>query len=188
MARLGLLRGLLGDSWGLEELDLRMDEKVKEHMQRPDVRKLADEIMWKGAADAMLHATVNVGTIQGGTKINMSPSQCDLEVDIRIPIAVETDVVEGKIDEMLEDFPTASYSIRKDHSHEPGYSDPDHKMVSLLQANAKTLRGRSPLAVCSLGATDCKHFRSAGIPAFANGPHPRGMAERDEKVSVEEFL
>jgi acetylornithine deacetylase/succinyl-diaminopimelate desuccinylase family protein len=172
----------------LEKLDLGMDESIRNHMQQPDVRKLADEIMWPGASNSMLFPTVNIGTIQGGTSINMVPSECIFTADIRIPIGVETKAVREYIDDLLQQFKGVSYSTRENHSHEAAYSDPKHEMVSLLQDNVRALRGEIPLALCSLGATDCKHFLSHGIPAYAYGPHPRGMAERDEKVSIEEFL
>jgi acetylornithine deacetylase/succinyl-diaminopimelate desuccinylase-like protein len=172
----------------LEKLDLRMDENIRKHMQQPDVRKLADVIMWPGASNSMLFPTVNIGTIQGGTSINMVPSECTFTADIRIPIGVETKAVREYIDKTVQNFDGVSYSIRENHSHEAAYSDPKHEIVSLLQNNARALRGEIPLAICSLGATDCKHFRSHGIPAYAYGPHPRGMAERDEKVSIDEFL
>jgi succinyl-diaminopimelate desuccinylase len=172
----------------LEKLDLGMDEDIKRHMQQPDVRKLADEIMWKGASTAMLFPSVNIGTIQGGTSINMVPSECTFAADIRIPIGVQTESVIDYIDDVVREFESVSYAIRENHSHPATYSNPKHEAVTLLQNNAKAVRGHKPLAICSLGATDCKHFRTYGIPAFAYGPHPRGMAERDEKVSVDEFL
>ena len=172
----------------LEKLDLGMDESIRRHMQQPDVRKLADEIMWPGASNSMLFPTVNIGTIQGGTSINMVPSECAFTADVRIPIGVKTEAVRKYIDDVVQDFEGVSHSVRENHSHGAAYSDPKHEMVGLLQNNARALRGEIPLALCSLGATDCKHFRSHGIPAYAYGPHPRGMAERDEKVSIEEFL
>lgn len=172
----------------LEKVDLGMDKKILEYMQQPDVRKLADEIMWEGASNSMLFPTVNIGTIQGGTSINMVPSECTFATDIRIPIGVKTEAVRNYIDGIVGDCKGVSYTVRQNHSHEPAYSEPNHEAVRLLQNNARALRGSTPLAICSLGATDCKHFRTHGIPAYAYGPHPRGMAERDEKVSIEEFL
>lgn len=174
----------------LEKIDFGMDESLKKHMQQPEVRKVADEIMWQGAADAMLFPSVNVGTMGGGAKINMVPSECMFAVEVRIPIGVSSQAIRTHIDGLLaKDFPSGSYTVRENHSHEPTYSYPGHELVSMLQKNAKAVRGgREPLAICSLGATDCKHFRSHRIPAYEYGPHPRGMAERDEKVSVEEFL
>ena len=172
----------------LEKIDLGMDESIRRHMQQPDVRKLADEIMWQGASNSMLFPTVNIGTIQGGTSINMVPSECLFTADVRIPIGVKTEAVREYIDDIVQQFEGISVSVRENHSHGAAYSDPKHEMVALLQNNARALRGETPLALCSLGATDCKHFRTNGIPAYAYGPHPRGMAERDEKVSIEEFM
>ena len=167
-----------------------MDEELKRYMQQPEVRQVADEIMWPGAADAMLIPTVNIGVIQGGTKNNMIPSECVFEVDIRIPIGVSTESILARIDGMLiKDFPTASYAIHENHSHISTHSEPHHEVVDILQKNAELVRGgKQPVPICSLGATDCKHFRRHKIPAYAYGPHPRGMAERDEKVSIQEFL
>jgi len=172
----------------LEKVDFGMDKDIKRHIEQPDVRKVADEIMWEGAADAMVFLSINIGTIQGGEKINMIPSECTFAADIRMPIGVESKAVLESIDCILADFSGVSYSVREDHSHSAEHSDPNHELVGLIQNNARTLRGQTPLAICSLGATDCKHFRAHGIPAFAYGPHPRGMAERDEKVSVQDFL
>lgn len=45
-----------------------------------------------------------------------------------------------------------------------------------------------PLAIPSLGATDCKHYRYRGIPAYVFGVSPETMGARNESVSVEEFL
>jgi succinyl-diaminopimelate desuccinylase len=101
----------------LEKVDFGIDEEIKRHMQQPDVRKITDEIMWEGAADAMLFPSVNIGTIQGGEKINMIPSQCTFAADIRVPIGVESKAVLESIDSILADFSGASYSIREDHSH-----------------------------------------------------------------------
>jgi acetylornithine deacetylase/succinyl-diaminopimelate desuccinylase-like protein len=172
----------------LEERDLGMDESIRGYMQQPGVRKLADEIMRPGASNSMLFPTVNIGTIQGGTSINMVASECTFTADIRIPIGAETKAVREYIDDTVQHFDGVSYSVRENHSHEAACSDPKHEMVSLLQKNARALRGEIPSGLCSLGATDCKHFRSHGIPSYVYGLHPRGMAERDARVSIDEFL
>lgn len=173
----------------LEDLDVDMDADIKKHMQLPQVRKVADDIMWPGAADAMSKITVNIGTISGGVKINMIPSHCTFEADLRIPVGVATEIVRSHIDKILKNgFPTASYVVHENHSYPSTHSEPVHKMITLLQCNAEIVRGKAPVSISSLGATDCKHFRRHGIPAYAYGPRPQGMAEIDEKVSVDEFL
>lgn len=40
----------------------------------------------------------------------------------------------------------------------------------------------------SLGASDAKHWRRLGVPAFLYGCSPNNMAKPDEWVDVEEYL
>ena len=61
-------------------------------------------------------------------------------------------------------------------------------MVRHLQDNAEALLGARPPAIVSLGATDCRFWRAAGVPAYVYGPSPQGMGAPDESVSIEEFL
>lgn len=46
---------------------------------------------------------------------------------------------------------------------------------------------KKPVAIPSLGATDCQFWRYEGIPAYMFGLDPESMAARDENVSVDEF-
>ncbi|KAM0714320.1 hypothetical protein Q7P37_010107 [Cladosporium fusiforme] len=175
---------------GLETLTGEsMDDVLKQYLQREDVRKIADEVMGDGAGDAMLKPTVNIGKIQGGIKVNMIPATCVFEADIRLPIGLTADKILAKIDAIMEDIPEASYEVQEAASNPPAYSSHVHEMVKHIQANAeRTQDGTPPLPICSMGATDCKHFRYKGVPAFTIGPRPDGMGERDESVSVHEFL
>lgn len=175
---------------GLEKLTGEgMDDSLKQYLQREDVRHVADDIMGQGSGDAMLKPTVNIGTIQGGVKVNMIPATCVFEADIRLPVGLTAENILLKIDAMLEDIPEASYEIQEAASNPPAYSSHVHEMIKHIRTNAeKTKDGTPPLPICSLGATDCKHFRYNGIPAFTIGPRPDGMGGRDESVNVEEFL
>jgi acetylornithine deacetylase/succinyl-diaminopimelate desuccinylase-like protein len=61
-------------------------------------------------------------------------------------------------------------------------------MVNILAKNAETVTGKRPLAVPSIGATDCKFWRYNWVPAYVFGVSPETMGVRDESVSVDEFL
>ena len=39
--------------------------------------------------------TLNIGTIRGGLKVNMIPSECVVEADIRFPVGLEKQRVPG---------------------------------------------------------------------------------------------
>ena len=179
MQRLVALENLRGEG---------MDPDLRDYLQREDVRMVANEIMGAGAADSMLTPTVNIGTIRGGVKVNMIPSHCTFEVDIRLPIGLTKDSVLAKIEDILRDFPEASFEVQHAATNPSTASPRDHELVQLIQSNAEHVRGKRPLAIASLGATDCKHFRRNGVPAYSFGPSPDRMAEKDERVGVQEFL
>ncbi|KAK3643054.1 hypothetical protein LTR56_010428 [Elasticomyces elasticus] len=174
---------------GLESLvSETQDVDLARYLRRQDVRTVADNIMGEGAADSMLRPTVNVGTISGGAKVNMIPSSCSVEVDIRLPISLKAETVLSRIDELLCDIPEASYKVQAAASNPAARSPIEHELVDLIQRNAETIGRSKPLPIVSLGATDCKHFRYHGVPAYSYGPNPDTQAARDEKVSVEDFL
>jgi acetylornithine deacetylase/succinyl-diaminopimelate desuccinylase-like protein len=64
----------------------------------------------------------------------------------------------------------------------------DHPMVGILANNAEAVSGIRPVAIPSLGATDCKFWRYHNVPAYIYGPAPTRMAAADECVSVDEFI
>ena len=48
--------------------------------------------------------------------------------------------------------------------------------------------GRDAVPTVSLGASDAKHWRDAGVPAYLYGCAPNNMAKPDEWVDVEDYL
>jgi succinyl-diaminopimelate desuccinylase len=40
----------------------------------------------------------------------------------------------------------------------------------------------------SLGGTDARLWRQRAIPGLVHGPFPRGMAQADEHVEIEEYV
>src|SRR5438034_2437544 len=61
-------------------------------------------------------------------------------------------------------------------------------MMGILRANAKALGHPDPTPIVSLGGTDARLWRQRGIPALVHGTFPRGMAQADEHVEIDEFL
>jgi succinyl-diaminopimelate desuccinylase len=60
-------------------------------------------------------------------------------------------------------------------------------MVGHLVRNAARRLGYEPRPIVSLGGTDTRFWRVAGVPAFVYGCSPAGMGGIDESVSIEEF-
>lgn len=144
--------------------------------------------MGKGAADIAMKCTLNVGTIHGGLKVNMIPGSCVFEADIRMPLGLKAEDVMDVIHGVLKQYPEAKVEIQEAASNPAAACAHDHPMVDILARQAETVTGRRPVAIPSMGATDCKFYRYKGIPAYVFGVSPETMGAKNESVSVDEFL
>jgi succinyl-diaminopimelate desuccinylase len=174
----------------LEAIEAMVPEEpaaVRRALDRPEVQAAIDLSLGAGASGVARRVSMNVGTMQGGVKINMLPAECVLDVDFRLPVGVSrADVLaearriaaghEGvSMEELLADGPEANWS------------DPGHEMVGHLARNAASALGYAPQPIVSLGGTDTRFWRVRGVPAFVYGCSPAGMGAADESVSIEEF-
>ena len=172
----------------VESIVPKLDKGLEEYMKRQDVRDAVDAAMGKGAAGIMLKATLNIGTIHGGLKVNMIPDKCVFEADIRLPLGLKREEVMKVIHGILEQYPEASVEVQEAASNPAAACAYDHPMVEILAKKAEEVTGKKPVAVPSLGGTDCKFWRYKGVPAYVFGVSPESMAAVDESVSVEEFI
>jgi acetylornithine deacetylase/succinyl-diaminopimelate desuccinylase-like protein len=168
----------------VEAIQVDVPQELVNQVAKPEVQRLIDETMGAGTSDIILKPTVNVGTIKGGVKVNMIPDTCTFELDIRMPVGLLKEQVFDLIQHSIipKYAPAASIEIdvHQAASNPFSYSSPNHPMVGLLADNAETLASNladesgavRPLAIPSMGATDCKHYRYAGIPAFVYGCSP----------------
>lgn len=145
-----------------------------------------DEAQGPGAKDVVQRVTVNIGVIQGGLKVNMVPGTCWFEADIRLPPGLGRDEALGRVSQILAGYPHVT--MEEMNYSAPSVCDPSHEMVGIVRANARALGRSAPAPIVSLGGTDARLWRHRGIPAFVHGPFPRGMAQADEHVEVEEYL
>jgi succinyl-diaminopimelate desuccinylase len=145
-----------------------------------------DEAQGPGAKDIVQRVTVNIGVIHGGQKVNMVPGTCWLEADIRLPPGVGKDAVMARVQAIAARYPEAT--MEEINFSAPSVCDPNHAMVGILRANARALGRPEPAPIVSLGGTDARLWRQRGIPGLVHGPFPRGMAQADEHVEIEEYL
>ena len=57
----------------------------------------------------MRRVSVNIGTMQGGVKINMLPAECVLEVDFRLPVGISRAAVLAKVAAIVARYPGVSF-------------------------------------------------------------------------------
>ena len=142
--------------------------------------------MGKGAHEAVPRVTLNVGRINGGIKMNVIPGQCRMDIDFRVPVGANKEMILGRVNEVMADFPEAT--MEEVNHAPPAYSDPYGEMVTILQDTVEELRGFKPTPIISLGGTDARLWRYRDIPAYVYGPFPYGMGSYDEHVDLEDFI
>lgn len=185
------LVGELGDA--VEGMEPVLDPKLKAYLDRKEVREAMDACMGPGAADVAGRCSFNVGIVRGGLKVNMIPGQCVFEVDIRMPLGVTREDVLAVIDGVVDKGGYGQdvvVEVQEAASNPAAASLLDHPIVDILARQAARVSPgvAKPVAIPSLGATDCKHYRYRGIPAYVFGVSPETMGARNESVSVDEFL
>ena len=175
---------LLADLDHLSSIEVDIPPEIDEKIEA--ARPIFDARLGRGATDGVKRVTVNIGRIQGGTKVNMIASDCRLEVDVRCPIGCPTERVLHQLDQILQGFGHISYEIL--NRSEPNYHHPEAELMSIVQWNAEQVYGIRPLPAVSLGGTDGRLWRLRGIPAVVYGPTPHHMGAADEYVTIEELL
>lgn len=140
----------------------------------------------RGAADIVSRVTVNIGTISGGLKVNMIPDACGFEADIRYPVGMEKQQTMAEIHRILAEFPHVQ--MQELNHTAPNSCDPNGAMAGILRRNAERVSGVTPSPIISLGGTDARLWRYAGVPAYVYGPSPESMGRPDESVSLDDVF
>lgn len=150
-----------------------------------EAREAAEKALGQGGYDVMSRPTVNIGTIEGGVKVNVIPRECSFEVDIRLPPGLSKNTVMPKVMEIVSSYPGAE--VTETRYDGPLWSPPDGEMARILRENSRLL-GVDPKPIVSLGGSDLKFWRSRGVPSYYYGPTNHGMGTVDEYVEVSELL
>ena len=140
---------LVMDLEHLGELDTSPPGNVGALLSR--AAEIIDSAQGAGASQVLQRITVNIGMFQAGMKVNMIPSACVIEADIRLPVGIEKEQVLEAVDAIVGNYPQVTYE--EINYSPPSWCDPEHEMVGIIQANAKTLRGIEPQPICSLAGT-----------------------------------
>lgn len=179
---------LAADLEALAELRPELPETVSAATASPEARKATDLSLGDGAAEIVNRATVNIGVIKGGLKVNMLPDECLLEVEVRMPPGLGIERVEAELAAILARYPMVTREARPDHSYPSSWCDPAGEMVDILRANTRQVTGNEAVPIVSLGGSDARYWRWRDIPAYLYGPSPKTMGHREEHVTVDELF
>jgi len=138
--------------------------------------------------------TLSIGTIQGGTKINIVPDRCDVEVDRRMLPGEKREEVFGEIKEVLDSLqsqdPLFQYRLEEIDFAEPAEVDPDEEIVKIGVEAIRTVTGRKPMLRGFSGFTDSRFYvNGCHIPTLIFGPGGVDQSHTtDESVEVDALV
>jgi acetylornithine deacetylase len=160
------------------------------------MKAMARRIETEGPFDALFdvpHTTVHVGTIQGGTALNIVPKDCMFEFEFRhLPEADPTALfneVTAYARETLEPLmhaidPSTGFSFEEMSSIPALDADPTEEVVTL----AKSLAERNDHGKVAFGTEAGLFQGGAGIPTVVCGPGDVAQAHKpNEFVSLEQI-
>jgi acetylornithine deacetylase/succinyl-diaminopimelate desuccinylase-like protein len=155
-------------------LNVNAPPEIAAHLHDPETLAVIDRAMGPGTSTIIARPTVNIGTIKGGMKVNMIPDTCQFELDIRLPVGLTAEEVIAVLDSIKQQYSNATITLRKQEaaSNPSSFSPIDHAMIRCLENSVRLVGGFLPVAIPSMGATDCKHYRYAGVPAYVYGCSP----------------
>ena len=121
--------------------------------------------------------TASIGTIRGGSKVNIVPDECHASVDFRtIPGQDRPGFIEGIVEELRKASPGLEAAW---HQSRPLWTDPAHPLIAALER-----AGGSPCGAPWF--CDAAVFAAAGIPAVAVGPGSIAQAHtKDEWIALD---
>jgi acetylornithine deacetylase/succinyl-diaminopimelate desuccinylase family protein len=181
---IGTMLRILGE---LQALETRPWPVPEDFLRTIDAaRATTDELLGGGATDVLSAVNVNLGTIRGGTKINLTADACEAEVDIRLPPGVPGAAALQHVGRVVRAHPGAAYEVLR--RSEPNYSTPDHELFALMRATVADVCGTAPGLTIGAPATDSRVFRRAGMPVAVFGPRPYNLGAADEFITVDDYL
>jgi len=127
--------------------------------------------------------TLNVGSIQGGEKVNMVADFCEISLDMRfLPGMNPKEMI--KIIKQVVKAKAKKYKLEIDALQEPYEIDKNNRYVKTYLQTAKKMKCDAKLTGCQ-GATVMSLFEKYKIPAFATGFGAHGTAHtNDEYIFV----
>ncbi len=155
------------------------------------LRRRQAELLRSGARDKdydIDHSTVHVGTIRGGTALNIVPKDCTLDFEIRhLPGDALEPILEALAEDVAaiegaakESFPEAAIRLETISAYPAMETSPDADITAF----AKALTGGNSHGKISFGTEGGLYSRDLGTPTVVCGPgHIADAHKPDEFVS-----
>lgn len=135
------------------------------------------------------HVTYNIGKIQGGTKANIIPESCEVEIDCRLPFGITQDEVTKfltiKLDSLGIKYEISRFGFRSNAN----YTSAEDPVCKAIVDNITYVTGHEAYGVMQWASSDARHFRDFNIPVLQYGPaYLPSIHGYNEKVKVEDIV
>jgi succinyl-diaminopimelate desuccinylase len=144
-----------------------------------------------GSSQVLKQVTVNIGTIRGGSKVNIIPGTCEVEVDVRLPLGISWPQFEKELEERLNQVDS---SITWEHIKQSStlfpasFTSINEDIFKAMYSNATRVMGENPLLGFTPGGNDCRYYRAQSIPSVVFGPTVYNEAAADEYTNVKDLI
>ncbi len=141
-----------------------------------------------------LRPSVTTGVIRGGTKVNVVPDECVVEIDRRvIPEEDKAEAAEefkGILKELAAKDKDFKYDLLIGGFHNAFITPPDNPLIKALKSSYRQVRGESCSVVGTLGCVDASYAARAGVPAAVFGASriENNVHGLDEKVRIADLV
>jgi len=137
--------------------------------------------------------TATVTEIKGGTSHNVTPKECDVIMDIRIPVDMNCKMIEEKISTLVQEI-SKKRKVEAFHSildeTEPFEASHNSPLVRAFTLGVMDVEHSRPTLIRKTGTGDMNVIgNQLNIPVVTYGPgDPHASHTIDEKVSIDEYL
>lgn len=148
------------------------------------------------AIPGMRYTTVNVGVIAGGTKVNVVPGDCAIDVDFRVVPEQSTEEVYENVVQIIETIQQGDPDFHASIERLEGFNTPptvvaeDSPLIEKLQQANQAVGGERLPVVGMMGQTDGRWFLQQGIPTVSYGPgrSDNNLHGYDEFVDIDDLI
>jgi succinyl-diaminopimelate desuccinylase len=128
--------------------------------------------------------TVNIGRLEGGTKVNTVADRARFEIDRRMLPGEDADEAEAQVAALCAAIRAAdgedwSFQVRRMMHVTPGEIDPNAPIVQACVAAHEAVTGRPAEIASTAGFEDAHFLLDAGIPTAMYGPFRRTETGQD---------
>lgn len=129
------------------------------------------------------HNTINIGKISGGSKVNIVPDYCVVEIDIRFTEPWTIEKMKSQVLSSLKKFPNLKIEFLS--SGEAIYVPEDNEVLKLYKSVCERVLNRKVSFILEHGATDGRFFALKNIPVIITNAIGYGIHTSDEWVDLD---